>query len=92
MIERNEDPAAGEKNRKIFGIRTDAIFETVLLLGLFWVVDVVFCDGSGFHSYDLPVNPFVIVILLLTLQYGSLVGLAESEGTLDGITDGPPEG
>lgn len=73
--EYDEDVAQAGDTKTFLGMRISAIIEMLGLLVGLWIIDALVCDGSGFYTYQLPLNPFLIGILLLTLQYGSLVGL-----------------
>ena len=70
----NEDVAEVEKTT-ILGMRPMALVEIIVFPLILKFIDMVFCDGSGFYSYELPVNPYLIAALFITLQYGSFTGL-----------------
>jgi hypothetical protein len=68
----NEDNSEPDRST-IMGLRPVALVEIVafLLLAVIW--DVMFRDGSRFA--DVNPHPFLFIVLLLTVQYGSISGL-----------------
>lgn len=70
----NSDIAEPER-KTVLGIRSDALIEIIGAMIIFWLLDTIVFDGSRFYNYDLPVNPFLVLILFFTMQYGSITGL-----------------
>lgn len=70
----NEDVAEVEKST-ILGLRTVALAEIIIFPAVLWLIDWAFCDGSGFYNYNLPINPYLFMALVVTFQYGSLTGI-----------------
>ena len=60
-------------SRFVLGIRKSAIAETLIFLILALIVDVVFCSGNRFA--DFSPQPFSLIVLLITVQYGVAEGL-----------------
>lgn len=56
-----------------FRLRRSAIVELLLLLGPAMAIDAFFLDGSRFSSWS-P-HPFLWIVLLLSIQYGTYEGL-----------------
>ena len=56
-----------------FGVRHPAFLEITLFLALALAIDWLFLDGTRFHSMSL--HPFWILVLLVTVQYGTNAGL-----------------
>jgi polysaccharide biosynthesis protein PelD len=56
-----------------FGVRHPAFLEIALFLALALAIDWFFLDGTRFHSMSL--HPFWILVLLVTVQYGTNAGL-----------------
>jgi hypothetical protein len=56
-----------------FGVRHPAFLEIALFLTLALAIDWLFLDGTRFHSMSL--HPFWILVLLVTVQYGTNAGL-----------------
>lgn len=61
------------KQQTIAGIRLSAIVETIGLLVLFVLADVIFFDGNRF--WDVNPHPFWIVVILIAAQYGTAEGI-----------------
>jgi hypothetical protein len=59
--------------RKIFGLRASAIFETLFFLIILTALNYLFGDGERFIHYSL--HPFWIIVLLMTVQYGTAEGI-----------------
>lgn len=58
----------------IFGIRIIAIVETLIFLTVLTILNFIFGDGKRFVTYSL--HPFWVIILLVTVQYGTSEGIA----------------
>lgn len=58
---------------QIFGIRLSALFETLIFLIGVCLLNYLF--GSGTRFIDTCYHPFWIIILLVTVQYGTVEGL-----------------
>jgi hypothetical protein len=56
-----------------FGVRHPAFLEIVLFLAFALAIDWLFLDGTRFRSMSL--HPFWILVLLVTVQYGTNAGL-----------------
>ncbi|MBU2643090.1 GAF domain-containing protein [bacterium] len=54
---------------RTIGMRTTAVFETVLFLGVLTALNYLFSDGSRF--IDFAPHPYWIIILLIATQYGT---------------------
>jgi hypothetical protein len=61
------------RSRKFLGLRVAAIFETLIFLIVFLLLNFLFSDGKRMVDYYL--HPFWIIILLTTVQYGTAEGL-----------------
>lgn len=59
--------------RKILGMRTAAILETLAFLIIVTLYDAIFGDGKRFIGTS-P-HPFTIIVVLVSVQYGTLEGL-----------------
>lgn len=59
--------------RHVFGLRASALWEIAAFLAILLVVDIVFLAGDRFRTVE-P-HPFWIVVLLVSVQYGSVAGL-----------------
>jgi hypothetical protein len=59
--------------RRIFGLRTSALVEMVLGFALLVALDVFL--GAGDRFWEVNPHPFWIVVLLLSVQYGTAEGL-----------------
>lgn len=77
MVEQQDHYAqeSVEPKKTIFGIRASAVIEIIAVLAVLWALDALVFDGSGFYNYNLPINPFLVAVLLFTMQYGSGAGL-----------------
>lgn len=64
---------SAKKHRTILGIRLSALIETVVFLSLLVVLNMLF--GSGDRFVAMNPHPFWIIILLMTVQYGTAEGL-----------------
>lgn len=62
-------PLRRDQARRIIGIRASAIVETIGFLAIAIGVDYLFFDGSRFFA-TAP-HPFWIILLLITIQYGT---------------------
>jgi hypothetical protein len=60
-------------HKKILGLRISAIVETILMLVILTVIDVLVFDGNRF--FDVNPHPYWIVILLIAVQYGTNEGI-----------------
>lgn len=58
---------------RIFGLRSTAIFETIAFLSVVVFLDYFF--GKGTRFTNLAPHPFWIIVLLVTVQYGTVEGL-----------------
>jgi hypothetical protein len=79
----NESRQAGESGRTVGGVRLSAIVEIALFLGVALVIDKAFLDGHRFQS--MPWHPFWILVLLVSVQYGTnaaLLAAAAASGAL----------
>jgi polysaccharide biosynthesis protein PelD len=65
--------SASTTQASLAGIRVSAILEIVMFLGVALAIDQIFLDGSRFRSA--PEHPFWILVLLVTVQYGTNAGL-----------------
>ena len=63
------------ENKTILGVRASAVFETLVLLAVFFVIDL-FAGNPGIDGffYTSP-HPLWIVVLFVTVQYGTGEGL-----------------
>ncbi len=59
--------------KKIIGVRFSAILEVLAFLSVLVLFDHLFGDGKRFIDYK--IHPFWVIILLVTVQYGSLEGI-----------------
>lgn len=59
--------------KKILGIRVSAVLEVLIFLSVLILFDRLFGDGKRFIDYSL--HPFWVIILLVTVQYGTLEGI-----------------
>lgn len=76
--------------RKIFGVRTAAILETLAFLIIVTLYDLIFGDGKRFIGTS-P-HPFTIIVVLVSVQYGTLEGFfATVMSTLFLYVDNVPE-
>lgn len=62
-----------DQPRTIGGIRLSAIIEILVFLSLAVLFNKIWGDGQRFISYS--IHPFWIIILLATVQYGTLEGI-----------------
>ena len=60
--------------KRVFGLRVAALVETLCILAFLVACNFVFSDGNRF--INLYPHPFWIVVLLITMQYGTSEGLA----------------
>ena len=60
-------------SKKIFGIHTSALLETVVFLVLLVGADAIF--GSGTRFTNVYPHPFWIIVLLISVQYGTIDGI-----------------
>ena len=67
------DIAVEKRHRTFLGIRLSAIFETLIFLIVVTFLNFLFGDGKRFIGMSL--HPFWIIILLVTVQYGTIEGL-----------------
>ena len=65
-----------EKHRSFFGIRVSAIVETLIFITLTLILDYLFGTGDRFQSIN-P-HPFWIIVLIVTVQYGTVEGVVAS--------------
>ena len=74
------DSAVGQttfpEQKTWLGLRTSALLEITIFLGIAWGIDFQFGSGNGFATVD-P-NPYWIIILVITVQYGRWEGLVVS--------------
>ncbi len=82
---------ASKTRRSLAGVRVSAILEIVIFLGVALALDQILFDGSRFRLA--PQHPFWILVLLVTVQYGTnagmLAALASSVALLAGNV--PPQ-
>jgi GAF domain-containing protein len=82
---------APQTRRSLAGIRVSAILEIVIFLGVALALDQILFDGSRFRLASQ--HPFWILVLLVTVQYGTnagmLAALASSVALLAGNV--PPQ-
>lgn len=82
---------ASKMRRSLAGVRISAILEIVMFLGVSLILDQLVFDGSRFRSASQ--HPFWILVLLVTVQYGTnaglLAALASSAALLTGNV--PPQ-
>ncbi len=62
-----------EKPQKLLGIRVSALVEIALFLIILTFFNKWLGDGNRF--VDNPLHPFWIIILLVTVQYGTVEGI-----------------
>jgi len=62
-----------EKHSYILGIRVSAVTETVVFIFILLLLDFLFGTGNRFQGVN-P-HPFWIIILLVTVQYGTIEGV-----------------
>lgn len=62
-----------EKSKNFLGIPKSAYFETLVFLILLVILNSFFGDGKRFIAYGL--HPFWIIVLLISVQYGTLAGI-----------------
>lgn len=62
-----------QKPRVILGIRQSAIFESIFFMSLIVMISHLFGDGHRFIGA--APNPFTIIVLLVTVQYGTAEGI-----------------
>ncbi len=59
----------GPPPRRLLGLRVSAIVETVLFLIIAVAIDIFLLDGD--RMWDVRPHPFWIIVLLMSVQYGS---------------------
>jgi hypothetical protein len=69
----NNPPASSAGSRTLAGIRVSAVFEIVVFLAVALAMDQILFDGSRFRSA--AQHPFWILVLLISVQYGTNSGL-----------------
>jgi len=62
-----------QEHWNFFGIRVSALIETVVFIAAVLLLDYLF--GSGDRFLDVNPHPFWIIILVVTVQYGTLEGI-----------------
>ncbi len=62
-----------EKQRTFFGIRVSALVETIAFIAIVLIVDYLFAAADRFQG--LNPHPFWIIVLLVTVQYGTVEGI-----------------
>lgn len=72
-VEMNEDVGEYSGESNLLGLRPVAIAEIIIFISLAVLADILLADGSRFYAVN-P-NPFLIITLLLAVQYGALAGL-----------------
>jgi len=67
-----------EKNKhwSFFGIRISAIIETLIFIVVVLILDYLF--GTGDRFYSVNPHPFWIIVLIVTVQYGTVEGVMTS--------------
>ncbi len=63
-------------SRKFLGIRITALIETVVYLSVLVLANIFWGDGQRF--LDVSPHPFWVIILIVTVQYGTIEGVASS--------------
>lgn len=61
-------------NRRVVGMRLSALVEAAVLLGILLLISHYF--GGGHRFINISPHPFWAVVLLVTVQYGCLEGIA----------------
>lgn len=61
-------------SERIIGLKISALLETALYCTLFTLYDVTF--GNGDRFFTSAIHPFYFIIILVTVQYGTLEGIA----------------
>jgi len=59
---------------KLFGLRRSALIEMALFFAIMWSIDFFF--GSGLRFFHVSPQPYWIIVLLITVQYGTNEGVA----------------
>ncbi len=70
--------AARPANPTLFGFRRSAIIEIVLFLAIALALDIFVLDGTRFR--DAHPHPFWLLILLVSVQYGTAEGMVAAAG------------
>ena len=65
--------ATGKKHRTILGVRLSALIETIVFLSVLVVLNLLF--GSGDRFANVNPHPFWIIILVMSVQYGTAEGV-----------------
>lgn len=60
--------------KKILGVRTVALIEIIVFYSLLVLYDIFYGNGDRFFSNSL--HPFYFMVLLVTVQYGTVEGIA----------------
>ncbi|NGX57687.1 MAG: hypothetical protein K940chlam3_00581 [Chlamydiae bacterium] len=68
-----EESVIKEEARKFLGIRVSAIVEVLVFLAFMMFIDYVFGSGNRFQGTS-P-HPFWIIILIVSVQYGTIEGI-----------------
>ncbi len=61
------------KHWTIFRVRVSAIIETIIFLGILLFFDYIL--GEGKHYTDVSPHPFWIIVLVISVQYGTAEGV-----------------
>lgn len=83
-------PLEPHTGKRILGIPTGAILETVIFYAVLLLIDFVFRDGTRF--WGVSPHPFWLPVLLLTMHYGTNAGIiAATIGTVFLLAGNIPE-
>lgn len=88
---RQESQKTKNQPRMIGGIRLSAIAEIAVFLGIALIIDRAFFDGTRFRAA--AQHPFWIIVLLVSVQYGTNAGLLAAAASTAALLLGniPPQ-